>query len=315
MKKEIHDRFLFSPDINSHSSRQKQAVSHPETGDVFIPPHLEDDPLYVSDLEQQEGSREEERRLVHRMVRGEKREKIRKKKRKNRQRRLWAIAAGLIVFLLWLFFRLAPVPFGALIVDGNDAMSFEDVYRACGVGDHVNVIQLAPDKIQERLQKDLRIADARVEREFPATIRITMKERKAVAVITTMYGFAYIDQTGTVIELGPQIKGVSVPIITGKKVDTLLLGDTISDGPIHAAMDYLQALPPYILQTIAEVNVGNPNQVIAYTSDSLPIHLEKGDNPLERAAITEELLQEVKNNNLSVQYIDTDVKAPRVKNK
>ena len=130
-----------------------------------------------------------------------------------------------------------------------------------------------------------------------------------------MYGFAYVDAGGTVIDVQPQIKGVSVPIMTGKKMDTLLLGDTITDGSLYAALVYMRNVSPELRDSIAEINVGNPENIIVYTTDSVPIHLGEGDHPAERAEITGEMLQEVRDNHLAVQYIDTDVKAPLVKSK
>ena len=176
-------------------------------------------------------------------------------------------------------------------------------------------MQLSPDELKNRLEKDLRISSAVVERQFPATIQVTLTERKAAAIVMTMYGFAYVDKDGVVIELEPQIEGVSVPIMTGKKVDTLLLGDTIADPALRAGLEYLQNLPPDVLKHMAEINVGNPDNIIAYTTDSLPVHLGKGDKPVERAAITDELLREVDSNHLLVQYIDTTPGAPSVKSK
>ena len=128
-----------------------------------------------------------------------------------------------------------------------------------------------------------------------------------------MYGFAYVDDTGKVIETAPQIKGVSAPLITGKKVDTLLLGDTIHDQSIRDSLSYLKSLEPELRKDITEINVGNSDNIIAYTSESLPVHLGSADDPAGRAEMTKELLQEVKRNHLSVQYIDTDPRAPLVK--
>ena len=217
--------------------------------------------------------------------------------------------------LLWVFLRFAAVPFGTLVVQGNETLTTDDVYRAGGIPGYVNVVQLSPDELKDRLEKDLRISSAVVERQFPATIQVTLTERKAAAIVMTMYGFAYVDKDGVVIELEPQIQGVSVPIMTGKKVDTLLLGDTIADPALRAGLEYLQNLPPDVLKHMAEINVGNPDNISAYTTDSLPVHLGKGDKPVERAAITDELLREVDSNHLLVQYIDTTPGAPAVKSK
>ncbi|WP_301859045.1 cell division protein FtsQ/DivIB [uncultured Megasphaera sp.] len=284
------------------------------TSDVFIPPQIEHDPL--DDLtpgnEKKEQPEPGEKR---RRLRRKKKDSLRRRRRRKKRSRL-AIAGGVLgVLVLWLLLRVAPISFGTLLIEGNEALTAEDVRRAAGVPGYVNVIQLSPDDMQERMQKDLRISAVTVKREFPAAIRITLTERKAAAVVRTLYGFAYVDAKGTVMDIQPQIQGISVPIITGTKMDALLLGDTISDGPIARGLAYLQELPPDILKTIAEVNVGNETNLIAYTSDSLPIYLGTGDHPAERAKLTEELLQEVQQRHMMVQYIDTDIRAPLVKSK
>ncbi len=282
------------------------------TGDVFIPPHLAHDPL---DDAPERGNLSERQVVRKAKARKSKRDANRRKKKKSRRARRIAVITAAAILLIWLFLRLAAVPFGSLIVEGNDSMSTEEVYRAGRVPGYVNVVQLSPQEMQAQLQHDLRIGSVSVEREFPATIRITMAERKPAAIVTTMYGFAYVDKEGTVIDLQPQIKGVSVPLMTGKKVDTLLLGDEVADELLRAGLAYLQSLHPDVLRRIAEINVGNPNNIIAYTSDSIAIYLGKGDHPGERAVITGELLEEIKNSHLSVQYIDTNISAPSLKQK
>lgn len=284
------------------------------TQEVFIPPQIDADTSYVPNQEANEAKGPTQKRIARRRARRSRKKLIRQRRQRRRQRRLLALITVLLVFLFWLFLWLAPVPFGTVIVDGNDKMSFDDVYKASGIKNNlINVVQLSPDTMASELKKDLRVADADITREFPATIHIRMKERQVVAVVTTMYGFAYIDQTGTVIQNGSQIKGVSVPLITGKRVDTLLLGDTIHDQAILSSLEYLQDLSPDIRKTVTEINVGNPNEVVAYTSDSVPIHLGSVNEPGTRATLTEELLNEVKSKRLMVQYIDTDPQSPLVK--
>lgn len=313
MKNEHTNHDAAANGMISHHTQTVKPI-RPHTHDVFVPPQLENDPLQ-SPAERREKQKQKQRRMIRRKVLRTKKEKAIQRRRQKRNRRLLAIFTVIGVFLVWLLLRLLPIPFGALIIDGNETLTFDDVYRASGVPGYVNVIQLSPDTIQERLTKDLRIEQVGVTREFPATIHVDLKERKAVAVITTMYGFAYVDAEGTVIDVQPQIKNVSVPIMTGKKMDTLLLGDTITDGSLYAALAYMRKVSPELRSTIAEINVGNPENITVYTTDSIPIHLGEGDHPDERAEITEEMLQEVRDNHLAVQYIDTDIKSPLVKSK
>ena len=247
----------------------------------------------------------------------EQRRKKRQRREEGRRRRkrlqvIWAVAG---VFGLWLLLRFLPVPFGSVVIEGNGTMPDEDVLRVAGVPSYVNVVQLSTSTMRERLVRDLRVGEVTVERQFPATIHVFIKERRAEAVVMTLYGFAYIDDTGTVIAVEPKIKGVSVPIITGKKMDTLLLGDKLDDNTMKNALAYLKALSPSVASSIAEINVGNPKELIAYTTDGLSIHLGDGDRVSERASVTEELLNEIAKKQLSIQYIDVNPDAPIVKEK
>ena len=235
--------------------------------------------------------------------------------RRRRRKRLQVIGAVAGVFVLWLLLRFLPVPFGSVVIEGNGTMPDEDVLRVAGVPSYVNVVQLSTSTMRERLVRDLRVGEVTVERQFPATIHVFIKERQAEAVVMTLYGFAYIDDTGTVIAVEPKIKGVSVPIITGKKMDTLLLGDKLDDNTMKNALAYLKALSPSVASSIAEINVGNPKELIAYTTDGLSIHLGDGDRVSERASVTEELLNEIAKKQLSIQYIDVNPDAPIVKEK
>ena len=187
--------------------------------------------------------------------------------RRRRRKRLQVIGAVAGVFVLWLLLRFLPVPFGSVVIEGNGTMPDEDVLRVAGVPSYVNVVQLSTSTMRERLVRDLRVGEVTVERQFPATIHVFIKERQAEAVVMTLYGFAYIDDTGTVIAVEPKIKGVSVPIITGKKMDTLLLGDKLDDNTMKNALAYLKALSPSVASSIAEINVGNPKELIAYTTE------------------------------------------------
>lgn len=291
----------------------------PAQGDIFIPPHLAHDPLNDIPIGAQQKTEQTTPDTTPPLEPPEQPLRRRKKHRSRRPARgwgkAWLGALLLIVLAAWAVLRFAAIPFGTITVRGNEHLDTATVIAASGVYGYTNVVQLSPEEMQYRLNHDLRIAQAEVKRIFPSTIQVTIKERQVAAVIATMYGFAYVDKNGTVMDIQPQIKDVSVPILTGKRVDTLLLGDVITDGAIHSSLIYLQHVTPDVASQIAEVNVGNPDNIIVYTVDSLPIHLGTGDNPEERAAITAELVKQVQENNVNAQYIDTDVRAPFVKTK
>ena len=282
----------------------------PEEARFYIPEGADNKEVHY-DSEGEMPLTEAQEKIEQRRKKRQRREEGRRRRRK----RLQVIGAVAGIFVLWLLLRFLPVPFGSVVIEGNGTMPDEDVLRVAGVPSYVNVVQLSTSTMRERLVRDLRVGEVTVERQFPATIHVFIKERRAEAVVMTLYGFAYIDDTGTVIAVEPKIKGVSVPIITGKKMDTLLLGDKLDDNTMKNALAYLKALSPSVASSIAEINVGNPKELIAYTTDGLSIHLGDGDLVSERASVTEELLNEIAKKQLSIQYIDVNPDAPIVKEK
>ena len=56
----------------------------------------------------------------------------------------------------------------------------------------------------------------------------------------------------------PAIQDTSVPMISGVKAGNILLGDTVVDKPILAALEYLNSLDEETFKNIAEVNIGDP---------------------------------------------------------
>ena len=101
--------------------------------------------------------------------------------RRRRRKRLQVIGAVAGVFGLWLLLRFLPVPFGSVVIEGNGTMPDEDVLRVAGVPSYVNVVQLSTSTMRERLVRDLRVGEVTVERQFPATIHVFIKEdRKSV---------------------------------------------------------------------------------------------------------------------------------------
>ncbi|MDU0826597.1 MAG: FtsQ-type POTRA domain-containing protein, partial [Negativicoccus succinicivorans] len=104
-----------------------------------------------------------------------------------RKRGTYAWLAVVIVGLL-LLLALAPISFGSVKVEGLQVLSQDEIFRVAKISRPINVVQLATADISRRLNGDLRIASAKVDREFPATIRIQVEERRPIAVVATEFG-------------------------------------------------------------------------------------------------------------------------------
>lgn len=242
--------------------------------------------------------------------------KLKKNPEKKKARRRWEpylmgtavgflLLAGAVLFL--------PVPMGDIRLQGNEAVTKEDILFDGDIREPVNVFQISTSQLQERLKKDVRIADAEVSRAFPFYIDVVIAERKPVAVIQEEFGYAFLDQEGMIIQTGDSIRGMDVPVITGVKLDNVLLGDFTQKENVKLALQFLGALSPGGIQVFSEINVGNAESIVAYTRDGIAVRLGDGSAMAERAALAENMVNDVKVRGLSVEYIDASLSSPYIK--
>lgn len=242
--------------------------------------------------------------------------KLKKNPGKKKARRRWEpylmgtavgflLLAGAVLFL--------PVPMGDIRLQGNEAVTKEDILFDGDIREPVNVFQISTSQLQERLKKDVRIADAEVSRAFPFYIDVVIAERKPVAVIQEEFGYAFLDQEGMIIQTGDSIRGMDIPVITGVKLDNVLLGDFTQKENVKLALQFLGALSPGGIQVFSEINVGNAESIVAYTRDGIAVRLGDGSAMAERAALAENMVNDVKVRGLSVEYIDASFSSPYIK--
>ena len=179
------------------------------------------------------------------------------------RKRVLKIGGAVTLVLVGLF--TLPIPFGSLKVTGSDKVTVQDVMVAGDIHEPVNILQISTEKLKTRLSKDLRVEEAQISYQLPLTMVVNVVERKAVAVVPAQFGYLTLDGKGQVIASEPAIQDTSVPMISGVKAGNILLGDTVVDKPILAALEYLNSLDEETFKNIAEVNIGDPDAIMAYT--------------------------------------------------
>ena len=224
-----------------------------------------------------------------------------KKKRTPSKSIVWktVIGAALIIGLFTL-----PLPIGQIQVTGTNQLSSEDVVAIGDLGYPVNILRVRTGALEERLQKDMRVDTAHVSYALPLTLQVDVKERTAVVVVPSQFGFVALDRQGMVIASGPTIPDTTVPIISGVRLGNSLLGDTVESEGIRGAITYMMGFPEDKRKQIGEINVGDAEHIIAYTVDGLPIHIGDRSDLEEKAKITTDMIQDVSQRHVSAEFID-----------
>ena len=239
-----------------------------------------------------------------------KRRRRTKKKRPPSKSIVWktVIGAALIIGLFTL-----PLPIGQIQVTGTNQLSSEDVVAIGDLGYPVNILRVRTGALEERLQKDMRVDTAHVSYALPLTLQVDVKERTAVVVVPSQFGFVALDRQGMVIASSPTIPDTTVPIISGVRLGNALLGDTVESEGIRGAITYMMGFPEDKRKQIGEINVGDAEHIIAYTVDGLPIHIGDRSDLEEKAKITTDMIQDVSQRHVSAEFIDVNIKSPYIK--
>ena len=225
------------------------------------------------------------------------RELARKRKQEKAEVRKKFLKIGGVVAIVLLGLFNLPIPLGSIKVIGSDKVTVQDVEVAGDIGEPVNVLRINRENLRHRLSKDLRIEDAQIGYELPLTMVVRVVERKAIAVIPAQFGYLTLDKNGQVIASDSVIEDTTVPMISGVKGGNILLGDMVTDKPIVQALDYLRALDDDTFKQIAEINIGDPNNMMAYS----------------KADLTASMLKDLPKSQGNVQYIDVNPSSPFIK--
>jgi cell division protein FtsQ len=127
-----------------------------------------------------------------------------------------------------------------------------DIARAAGVDRKPQLADVDPAQAAAAVERLPWVQDATVVRDWPATVEVTLVERTPIAALTAAAGgWALVDRTGRVLELGPEsppgmtlVTGAAAPK-PGASVDAVAL----------ASLGILDSLPPSLAERVNGLTV------------------------------------------------------------
>ena len=196
------------------------------------------------DAEEKDGDGEEEEEKPA----GPEKEKEKEKKPKKKKRRYRLTRAGvlfiilmvLLITVVMLFLFLPAFRVREVTIDGNIELTDEQVLEEVGLrynahlmsgvsGNLIDILSFNYGKTEEKIRNENPyIADITISIRIPSEVRITVKERRKIAYVSTPDGFIALDRNGTVLELcsGKNTQTVS-PVIYGISVESAKLGERV----------------------------------------------------------------------------------------
>ena len=182
-------------------------------------------------------------------------------------------------------------------------MQPEDVIRIAGVRTGENLFQLQTDEIRRNLEKDLRIDQAVVQRSFPSQLNIEINERVPLAFVKCEYGYLEAGKDGIVLDAHRTLRQMPVPMISGASVADLFVGDVIEDENIRKVLSFLSMLEDSSIQSLSEINIANPQDVLLYAG-SVQIRLGSLEQLPNKVDVTISVLKELQQTKHPIEYVD-----------
>jgi cell division protein FtsQ len=158
---------------------------------------------------------------------------------------IWLILLTVLSVALGLVLYLTPLMSAReLVVIGTGAVPTEEVVAAAAIRLGTPLLQIDTDEVADRVAGIRRVASARVQRDYPSAVRITIAERIPLAFKDFPDGPHLFDRDGVDFATAPPPPGLAY-------FDVENPGPT--DPPTQAAMQVMSALRPEVVAQVSRV--------------------------------------------------------------
>jgi len=159
---------------------------------------------------------------------------------------VWTVLLVVLFVGLGLLLYFTPIMAArTVVITGVGAVTQEEVIAAAAVKQGTPLLQVNTDEVAERVATIRRVATARVQREYPSTLRITVVERVPVVVKDFPDGPHLFDRDGVDFATGPPPP--NLPYLETENPGP-------SDAPTKAALEVMTALRPEVAGQVARVS-------------------------------------------------------------
>ncbi len=159
---------------------------------------------------------------------------------------VWTVLLVALFVGLGLLLYFTPIMAARnVVITGLGAVTQEEVIAAAAVKEGTPLLQVNTDDVAERVATIRRVATARVQREYPSTLRITVVERVPIVVKDYPDGPHLFDRDGVDFATAPP-----PPNLAYIEADN----PGPSDPPTRAALEVMTALPPDVAGQVARVS-------------------------------------------------------------
>jgi cell division protein FtsQ len=189
---------------------------------------------------------------------------------------MWSALASVVAVALGLVLYFTPVmSVRETVITGLSVLTEDEITAAAAVPAGTPLLQVDTDSVAERVATLRRVASARVQREYPSTLRITVLERIPLVVKDFPDGPHLYDKDG-------------VDFVTGPPPPGLPYLDADTPGPkdpaTKAALQVLTSLPPEVAGQVSRIAAPSVAAITLTLVDGRVVVWGTNDRTEEKAA-------------------------------
>jgi cell division protein FtsQ len=171
--------------------------------------------------------------------------------------------AGVLGTATWVLLGSRLLVVRRIDVTGERLVSRDEVIAAARVRLGEPLARLDTGVVRDRVEAVQAVETARVERRWPTTVRIVVRERTPIVVVQRDNRFLQIDRYGvTVLTSAARPRGL--PVLN-------VANPTQSDPALRAGLSVLRALPPWLGRRVAGVEILSPEAVTLRLADGVTV--------------------------------------------
>jgi cell division protein FtsQ len=188
---------------------------------------------------------------------------------------IWTVLLALAAGALGLILYFTPLMSARnVVVTGTGVVTREEIVDTAKVQVGTPLLQINTDQVADRVAAIRRIASARVQREYPSTLRITVVERIPIVVKDFPDGPHLFDRDGVDFATGPP-----PPALPYLDVDN----PGPADPPTKAALEVMTALQPDVAGQVGRIAAPSVASITLTLADGRVVVWGTTDRTQEKA--------------------------------
>lgn len=215
-----------------------------------------------------------------------------------------------IGFLGWNFFNFIFSSnfcnIEEVIIKGNDCLSEDEIFFKSGIQLSKNIFKLDLKKSIDSLEQEPRIKEVEIKRVIPNKIIISLKERKAAAIVHIGEEYFFSTKEGMVLsKIDRTEEGFALPLLSGLEIDEIKIGEIIDKPEFRTALESINLAEVILPKRFCRVEILSPDDfMICNKDDTLKVRANRPEVIINKENLLREALEKIEREKLLVEYID-----------